>query len=254
MGHGDAVAASRGAEEPAGSVTSRPRETWGDSRREEAAVGSPGSAEEQGLLEALRRGDEAAFVALVERYQGRLLRLALLYVPNRAVAEEVVQDTWQGVLVGLDRFEGRAPLRAWIYRILLNTAKSRGRRERWAAPFSALAGDDAAGEAGEPAVEPERFRAADPWQGHWISVPDNWNEVPEERLLAEETRAEVQRAIQALPPTQRAVITLRDVEQCPPEEVCALLGLSEGNQRVLLHRARSKVRRALEAYLGHTTA
>ena len=203
------------------------------------------------LLAALRRGDEAAFITLVERYHQRMIRLALVYVPGRAVAEEVVQDTWQGFLVGLPRFEGRASLRVWLYRILTNVARSRGRRERRSAPFSALAGDagDDPEAPGEAAVDAARFSDEGAARGHWVSAPASWDDVPEARLLAAETRAHVQRAIAALPVNQRAVITLRDVEQCSSEEVCALLGVTEGNQRVLLHRARSRVRRALEAYL-----
>jgi RNA polymerase sigma-70 factor (ECF subfamily) len=190
-------------------------------------------------------------VALVERYHAPLLRLAAPYVPNRAVAEEVVQETWQGVLTGLHRFQGRAPFRSWLYRILLNCARTRGRRERRAAPFSALGqGTDPLGEEGEPAEPAERFHATGPSRGHWISVPDSWEGVPEARLLAQETQAHVRAAIAALPPTQRAVLTLRDVHHHPASEVCALLGLSEGNQRVLLHRARARLRRALAAYLA----
>jgi RNA polymerase sigma-70 factor, ECF subfamily len=208
--------------------------------------------EEGRLLEGLRQGDEMAFVTLVEHYHSRLLRQALLYVPNRAIAEEVVQETWQGVLVGLPRFEGRASLKSWIYRILTNCAKSRGSRERRAVPFSSFAVDEETGQA-EPAVAAERFRDSDLGRGHWISVPADWQDFPEERLLAQETRTMVQRAIETLPPVQRAVITLRDVEQCTSDEVCSVLEISEGNQRVLLHRARSRVRQALEQYLSQTT-
>jgi RNA polymerase sigma-70 factor (ECF subfamily) len=199
------------------------------------------------LLEGLRRGDEAAFVALLDRYHAAMVRLAMAYVPNRAVAEEVAQEAWQGVLTGLSRFEGRSSLKTWIFRILTNCAKTRGEREGRAVPFSSLWDPEA--DPGEPAVEPERFRAFEPWEGHWSSLPRNWDDLPEERLLAQETRACVRAAIAALPPAQREVITLRDVEQLPSEHVCDLLQISEGNQRVLLHRARSKVRRALEQYL-----
>jgi RNA polymerase sigma-70 factor (ECF subfamily) len=214
---------------------------------------APGAAQapaaDAPVMAALRAGDEAAFADLVDRYHGRLVRLATVYVHNRAVAEEVAQEAWLGVLRGLDRFEGRSSLKVWVFSILTNCARSRARREGRTLPFSSFAG--AAEEDGaEPAVEPERFRAADPGRGHWVSVPDNWDEVPEQRLLAAETLALVERAIAALPPTQRAVITLRDVEGCASDEVCAVLGLSEGNQRVLLHRARSRVRRALEAHLA----
>jgi RNA polymerase sigma-70 factor (ECF subfamily) len=223
----------------------------GPAAAEPARTGAAASEGEAGLVEALRRGDEAAFVALVDRFHGTMVRVALLYVSERAVAEEVVQEAWLGVLQGVPRFEGRSSLKTWIFRILTNCAKTRGQREGRTVAFSALWNPDAeAVEPAEPAVEPERFRPTDPWKDHWVSVPSSWEEVPEERFLSQETRAYVQQAIAALPPAQRAVITLRDVEQCPSEEVCHLLQISEANQRVLLHRARSKVRRALEQYLG----
>jgi RNA polymerase sigma-70 factor (ECF subfamily) len=213
-----------------------------------ATAGAASVGDDQTLLDRLRRGDEAAFVALLERYHGSMVRIAMAYVPNRSVAEEVAQEAWQGVLTGLQRFEGRASLKTWIFRILTNCAKTRGEREGRAVPFSALW--DPETDPGEPAVEPERFRTSEPWEGHWSSLPRNWDDLPEERLLAQETRACVQQAIAALPPAQREVITLRDVEQLSAEEACDLLQISEGNQRVLLHRARSKVRRVLEEYLS----
>jgi RNA polymerase sigma-70 factor (ECF subfamily) len=202
------------------------------------------------LVAALRRGDEAAFERLVARYYGPLLRLAMLYVHSRAVAEEVVQETWIGVLQGLDRFEGRSALKTWIFRILTNTAKTRAQREGRSVPFSALGEPEA--QSGESAVEVEHLLPADDpqWPGHWASVPRNWDEIPEERLLSLETRAHIRAAIEALPPTQREVITLRDVDGWTAEDVCNLLGLSESNQRVLLHRARVRVRRALDEYLA----
>ncbi len=165
-----------------------------------------------------------------------LLRVAQLYVSSRAVAEEVVQETWLGVLKGLERFEGRSSVKTWIFRILANQAKSRGKREGRIVPFSSLGGED-----DERAVDPERFDTT----GHWEAPP---RAVPEERLLAREARERIDAAIEALPPNQRAVITLRDVEGFGAEEACSVLGLSETNQRVLLHRARSKVRAALEEY------
>src|SRR5262249_2336024 len=149
---------------------------------------------------------------------------------------------------GLGRFEGRSSLKTWIYRILLNRARTRGQREGRSIPFSAAWSADA--DPGEPAVEAERFLPPEhQWHGHWVSFPHNWDELPEERLLAQETRAHLQEAIDALPPSQREVITLRDVEGWSSEEVRNALDISESNQRVLLHRARSKVRRALEQYL-----
>jgi len=198
----------------------------------------------------LLAGDETAFEELVERYHGSLLRLAMTYVRPRSAAEEVVQDTWLGVLRGLPAFEGRSSLRTWIYRILVNQARTRGVRESRSLPFSSLAGD------GEPAVDPDRFlppgHAA--YAGHWAAAPRAWGDLPEEVLLAAETRSEVQRAIDELPPSQREVITLRDVEGWSSAEVREALDLSEANQRVLLHRARAKVRARLEEYLDEAAA
>jgi RNA polymerase sigma-70 factor (ECF subfamily) len=213
-------------------------------------AGSATSADDLELLARLRRGDEAAFTQLVERLHGPMLRVAMVHVGNRAVAEEVAQDAWVGVLAQLDRFEGRSSLRTWVLRIVANRARTRAVRERRTLPFSSL---DGAAEPGRPAVEPERFLpAGHRWAGHWASPPRSWGDVPEERLLSAETRAEVGRAVELLPPAQRAVITLRDVEGMTAAETCELLELTEGNQRVLLHRARSRVRRALERYLDET--
>ena len=206
-------------------------------------------AEDLRLLEALRKREERAFVELVNRYHASLLRLATLYVPTRAVAEEAVQETWLGVLQGIDRFEGRSSLKTWIYRILINRAKTRGEREGRSMPFSAFW--NPAAELAEPPVPPERFRGPDDeWPDHWATPPQPWGPNPEKRLLAQETRARIQAAIESLPPSQREVITLRDIEEWTSEEVCNVLGISETNQRVLLHRARSKVRGALEQYLA----
>jgi RNA polymerase sigma-70 factor (ECF subfamily) len=207
----------------------------------------PQPHEDERLLSALRRGDEAAFTELVERYNAPLLRFARTFVRDRAVAEEVVQETWLAVIGGLDRFEGRSLLKTWIFRILANRAKTRGMREARSVPFSALALDE---EGDAQAVPEERFRGAgDQWEGHWATPPRSWDDVPESRLLARETREVIDATIEELPSTQAQVIRLRDVEGWSAEEVCDLLGLSEGNQRVLLHRARSKVRAALERYL-----
>jgi RNA polymerase sigma-70 factor, ECF subfamily len=211
-----------------------------------------GADDDEQLLLALRRRDEQAFATLVDRYHARLVRLASLFVANQAVAEEVAQETWIGVLQGIDRFEGRSSFRTWLFRILANQAKRRGQREARSMPFAALSTQDDAddGESGWCAVDPERFRpAGDQWPGHWVSYPQNWRETPEERFLSHETRALVQQAIDALPPNQRLVIILRDVEGLPSAEVCNTLAISETNQRVLLHRARSKVRAHLERYL-----
>jgi RNA polymerase sigma-70 factor, ECF subfamily len=219
---------------------------------EPSSAGGPGDAEtddDEQLLQALRRRDEQAFVLLVDRYHARLVRLACLFVANQAVAEEVAQETWIGVLRGIDRFEGRSSVRTWIFRILTNQAKSRGQREARSMPFAAFSDQDDGDDAG-PAVAPERFLpAGDEWAGHWVSYPQNWRETPEDRFLSAETRALVQQAIDALPQNQRIVITLRDVEGFPSTEVCNVLAISETYQRVLLHRARSKVRAQLEQYL-----
>jgi RNA polymerase sigma-70 factor, ECF subfamily len=206
------------------------------------------AAEERRLLAALRRGDEAAFARLVATLHGSMLRVAMFHVGDRPVAEEVVQDAWLGVLQQLDRFEGRSSLKTWVLRIVGNRAKTRAVRERRSVPFSALPGGDP--DADEPAVDPDRFLpAGHRWAGHWASPPASWQGVPEERLLSRETMAEVGRAVAALPAGQRAVLVLRDVEGLSAAEACQLLDLTEGNQRVLLHRARSKVRAALERYL-----
>ncbi len=200
------------------------------------------------LLQALRDGDEAAFAALVDRYHGPLLRLAMSFVPSEAVAEEVVQETWLAVLEGLKRFEGRSALKTWIYRILINQAKTRGIRESRSVPFSPLGASTE--DADEPAVDPSRFRSTGYWADHWAEPPGAWDDdTPEKLLLSKEGLAQIEKAIEALPPTQRQVITLRDVEGLSSEEVCNILAISETNQRVLLHRARSRVRRALERYL-----
>jgi RNA polymerase sigma-70 factor, ECF subfamily len=205
--------------------------------------------EDAHVVEALRRGDEAAFEGLVRDYHASLLRVALIYVSSRAVAEEVVQETWLGVLRGIDRFESRASLKTWIFRILSNTAKTRAQREGRTLPFSALQNSSGVP---EPAVEPERFREPDDprWPGHWAAPPQSWG--PEERLFGKETRELLAAAIERLPPAQRAVVSLRDVEGWSAEEVCNALELTETNQRVLLHRGRSKLRRALEDDLAET--
>jgi len=220
--------------------------------QDDAPTGVIASADDLRLIEALRRRDEAAFAALIDQYHTSLLRLAQLYVSDRPAAEEVVQDTWLGVLKGIDRFEGRSSLKTWLYRILTNRAKTRGVRDANArsVPFSALWDADA--EPFEPAVEPDRFLPPDhpQWPGHWIESVNAWGDHPEERLLSREARAQIQAAIEQLPPAQHEVITLRDIEGWSSEEVCNTLGISGTNQRVLLHRARSKVRRALERYFA----
>jgi RNA polymerase sigma-70 factor, ECF subfamily len=211
----------------------------------EPAPSFSASREDELLLRRLRAGDEDAFMELIDRYSMQMLRVARMYVSTRSAAEEVVGETWLAVLTGLDRFEGRSSLRTWIFRILMNRAKTRGVRERRVVPFSSLADAE---EDDDATVDADRFvpRGA----GAWASEPARWSDLPEERLLARETLEVAQRAIDALPPNQRAVITLRDVEGWEADEVRDLLDLSDVNQRVLLHRARAKVRRALERELG----
>ena len=202
------------------------------------------SPQDARLLEGLRAGDEAAFVALMREYGAGMLRVAMMYVSSRAVAEEVVQEAWLGVLKGIGRFEGRSSLKTWLFRIVANTAKTRGMRESRSIPFSSL-GDDAGA---EPAVDPDRFLGSgERFPGHWALPPQAW--APEGRLLSQEALDVIERAIDRLPPAQRAVISMRDVQGFTSEEVCNALDLTETNQRVLLHRARAKVRDALEEYM-----
>jgi RNA polymerase sigma-70 factor, ECF subfamily len=208
------------------------------------AVGRGAVLPDAELIDAIKRGDEEAFAAMVDAYSPGLLRTARMFIRDRAVAEDAVQETWLAVLRGIDRFEGRSSLRTWIYRILINTAKTRAQREARSIPFSAAVGGD------EPSVDPDRFLGPDSrFAGAWMMGPSEWP-TPEDELLSGETRQVILDAIDQLPDNQRAVITMRDVEGLPSEEVVEALGISDGNQRVLLHRARSKVRAALERYFG----
>jgi len=210
------------------------------SRRMETAERPPGDrADESALVSALRAGDERAFARLVDDYSPGMRRLALTFVRTPALADDVVQEAWLGVLRGIDGFQGRSSLRTWIYRIVANIARTRAVREARTTPFSSFEHEEG------PSVDPERFDRG----GHWSAPPEPWR-----RVLDAEARALVEQAIAALPETQRQVITLRDVEGWSGAEVCNVLALSETNQRVLLHRARSKVRAALEAYLGEDAA
>ena len=205
----------------------------------------PGTTfEDARLVDALRRGEESAFLSLVKRHQSSMLRVAQAFVSSAAVAEEVVQEAWLGVLNGLDGFQGRSSLRSWIFGILANCARTRGARESRSAPISSFASPDE----DEPAVDPSRFLGPDHprWPGHWASPPEQW---AEEKLATRETLEFVRRAIEALPPAQKQVITLRDVEGWSSPETCEALGISEANQRVLLHRARSKVRAKVEEFM-----
>ena len=209
------------------------------------------AGDDRDLVEALRAGDQQAFAALIDGWSGSMLRMARLHVPTDSVAEEVVQETWLAVLQGIERFERRSSLKTWLFTILSNRAKTRGEREGRGVPFSALVATDVA--SGEPAVDPDRFLGLDDphWPYHWAAPPRDW---PEDELLASETRGVIGEAIAALPDTQREVIRLRDVEGWSAEEVVQALEISDANQRVLLHRARSRVRSELERYLDPETA
>jgi RNA polymerase sigma-70 factor (ECF subfamily) len=197
------------------------------------------------LLAALRAGDEQAFATLVTRHHASLKRVARAYVSTDAVAEEVVQETWLAAIAGLDRFEQRASIKTWLFHILANKAKTRGVRERRTVPFASLGSAD---RRAEPSVGPERFQGEGAaWPGHWSAPPRPWED-PERRLQSLVARERLRAAIGALPEAQQAVLTLRDVEGLEAEEVCELLDLSAGNQRVILHRARARVRTELERY------
>jgi RNA polymerase sigma-70 factor (ECF subfamily) len=194
------------------------------------------------LVAALLAGDEPTFTSLVDGWSGSMLRLARLHVPTDSAAEEVVQDTWLAVLKGLAAFRAESSLRTWVYRILLNQAKTRGVRERRTVPFASLSPD---GEG--PSVDPSRFQGpGDPQPGGWRAFPEEW---PEHSLLSREVHDEVRRAVAALPERQRVVVALRDLDGQTAEEVAEVMGISQGNQRVLLHRGRSAVRAHLENYL-----
>jgi RNA polymerase sigma-70 factor, ECF subfamily len=219
-------------------------------RRE--AVRDGGLDDETHLIAALRAGEESAFVLLIDRYHAGMVRIAQMFVRDAAVAEEVVQEAWLGVLRGLARFEARSSLKQWISTILINRAKTRATRERRSIPFSAL-WDESGAEFFEASIEPERFRPEDSaWPGGWVSFPHGWNAAPDERFLSQEAQTEIRACIDALPGGQRQVVVLRDVHGMSAQETCNLLQISEVNQRVLLHRGRSKVRRAIELYLAGT--
>ena len=208
--------------------------------------------DDDGLIAALRAGDTDGFATLVDRHSPAMVRVAMAYVPSRAAAEEVVQETWIAVMRGIDGFERRSSLKTWVFRILTNVAMRTGARERRSMPFSALADTE---KTGEPSVDPDRFLPADHelFPGHWAIMPVRWP-TPEEGLLAGETREVIAAAIAELPVAQRTVIGLRDVEGWSSEEVCEALEISAGNQRILLHRARSRVRNAIEKYYGAVEA
>jgi RNA polymerase sigma-70 factor (ECF subfamily) len=207
--------------------------------------------DEQQLVAQLRDGDEEAFSTLVRRHTPSMTRVAMAFVARRAVADEVVQETWLNVIRSLDGFEGRSSLRTWIYAILGNCARRRAEQEDRLVPLSEMAAHEASGD--ELGVSRDRFFDGGRWGGMWSTAVSRWEDLPEERLVSNEVRTTLLEAIGALPRMQRAVITLRDVEGWPPEEVCDYLGLADGNQRILLHRARAAVRSAIERYLEEGT-
>jgi RNA polymerase sigma-70 factor (ECF subfamily) len=205
-----------------------------------------GPGEDADLVPRLCAGDEAAFALLLDSWSGSMLRLARSIVTTEASAAEVVQETWLAVVGSVSGFEGRSSLRTWVYRILVNTAKRRASQERRAVPWASLRLAD------EPTVDPDAFQGADEsYPGHWRSFPEPW---PEQAVVSNEALAVIRAAVERLPTQQRAVITLRDIEGLTGPETCELLDLSEGNQRVLLHRARAAVRREVAGYLGEDGA
>ncbi len=206
-------------------------------------LGAPTHLEETELVALLRSRDEGAFLVLVQRYHSSMIRVARVFVNSPALAEEVAQEAWLAALEGIGGFEGNSSVRSWLFAIVANCARTRARREGRSTPMSSLEPDQEEG----AAVDPARFLPSDHplWPGHWSSPPERW---PEERLLLKETLELTEKAIDALPPAQHKVIVLRDVEGWSAKEVCEALGVSEANQRVLLHRARAKVRTTLETH------
>jgi RNA polymerase sigma-70 factor (ECF subfamily) len=209
-------------------------------------VGDPSFDSE---LEALRAGNEAAFQSLIQRYHGPMFRLAMNYVGDRGVAEDVVQESWLTCLRSLDRFEGRSSLKTWLFGILVNVARSRRRKESRILPFASLWRRDDS-DSRRPTVDRSRFGS----DGMWSDGPRSWDNVPESKVLGAETIQHVRSAIDTLPPKQREVILLRDVAGFDAGEVSALLGISPANERVRLHRARASVRQKLEEYLNPTNS
>ncbi|MCY7303681.1 MAG: sigma-70 family RNA polymerase sigma factor [Thermoleophilia bacterium] len=202
---------------------------------------------EQLLLRRLQSGDENAFEVLVGMHSPSMTRVAMAFLPRRAVAEEVVQETWLNVVRSLGAFEGRASLRTWIFTILGNCARRRAEQEQRLIPMAELAAQEVEGD--DIGVSADRFFDGGRWQGMWSTVVRRWDDVPEQHLLSSELRGAMLEAIDALPRMQRAVIALRDIEDWPADEVCGYLGILDGNQRILLHRARMTVRATIEEYL-----
>ena len=208
----------------------------------------PLASDEQRLLARLRQRDEQAFDELVTKHHGALIRMAMGHVADREVAEEVVQDTWMAVIESLDRFEGRSSLRTWIFGIMIHKAKDRGVREKRHTTFSDFETFD---DEQDEAVDPSRFHRSGEWAGHWAFPPQPWDDQTPEKLLASQQAVRaMNRAIEALPATLKDVLILRDVEGVEAKEVCEILKITETNLYVRLHRARERVRQAVEAYLA----
>ena len=217
---------------------------------EQTVAGATVAASDEQTVAALRAGDERAFRELFARTYPMMKRVARGFVASDAVAEEIVQDTWLAIVTGIDRFEGRSALGTWIFSILTNQAKTHSARERRALPLTCVGPRDAE----EPVVDPDRFQKDDEaWPGHWATPPRPWQK-PERRLLSLETREHLKDALAELPERQRLIVGLRDIDGHSAEEVCDLLGLSQENQRVLLHRGRSRLRACLERYLDGADA
>jgi RNA polymerase sigma-70 factor, ECF subfamily len=209
----------------------------------------PASIDQDELVEALRAGDENAYVGFVRLHGPSMLRIARLYVGSKSVAEEVVQETWLAVFTGIGRFESRSSLRTWLFKILTNRAMARATKEGRSVPFSTMSSQEVG--ADEPSVDLDRFRGPEQrWAHYWTSSPAHWADLPEARLLSQETISMVERATASLPPAQRAVVILRDVAGWSSQEVCDVLEITATNQRVLLHRGRTKVRKDLERHLA----
>jgi RNA polymerase sigma-70 factor (ECF subfamily) len=202
--------------------------------------GSYLQGDEAALLRALREGDERAFGVLVDRYHLPLLRYARAHVRNPAVAEELVQDTWLALVQGIGRFQGRSTLKTWLFHVLAHKVSERVRHDV-RLPSSPLLD--------EPAVAPERFQdERGRWPGHWATPPPDWSSLPDEHVAERELLDQIERLIAGLPPRQRTVLILRDIEGLSSADVCQVLGVTDGGERVLLHRARSRLRQGLEDY------
>jgi RNA polymerase sigma-70 factor (ECF subfamily) len=231
----------------AASYTESMSQSSSTSRRSQVAPPLALGKREAAFLARLRCGDEGAFDELVTQHHSALIRMAMGYVADREVAEEVVQDAWMAVIDGLGRFEGRSSLRTWIFGIMIHKAKDRGVREKQHMTFSSFESFD---DENEEAIDPSRFHESGEWAGHWAFPPQPWDEQTPEKLLASQQAVNaMNRAIEALPSTLKDVLILRDVEGVEAKEACEILKITETNLYVRLHRARERVRQAVETYL-----